>query len=83
MTFFVNLLPLGKPLYNGSITETSLVGVIEVHYSRTELGKKQETQNNPKLRASEFRLSAFYGAHCRVRRFSVLSYDQWGAQSTF
>ena len=43
------------------------MGVIEVQYNRTELGKKQETQNdkrknNPKLRASEFRLSAFYGA---------------------
>ena len=43
------------------------MGVIEVQYNRTELGKKQETQNdkrknNPKLRASEFRLSTFYGA---------------------
>lgn len=35
-----------EPLYNRSITETSLGGVIEVHYNRTELGKKQETQND-------------------------------------
>ena len=85
---FCQLTPLaGAPLEridNGNLVSGSYRSTLQSHgaWKKTR-NTKQQKKNNPKLRASEFRLSAFYGAHCRVRRFSVLSYSQWGAQSTF